>query len=136
MFRKRNHVYHVVWRCTVVNTRLAGQRRLNGDLRRLGVADFADMILSGSWRRIERSPRAKVSPFFVHRNLRDAAQLIFDWVSMVMILSSSVLISVDRGVERSRFGRCGRPVTAPCVRLFNIARNLRRSSCQNQPRPV
>jgi hypothetical protein len=39
------------------------------------------MILSGSWRRIERRPRAKVRPFLlVDRNLQHAGQLVFDRV--------------------------------------------------------
>ena len=52
------------------------------------------MILSGSWRRIERRPRAKVSPFFSFTGI---CVMPLSWYStgssMVMILSSSVLIS-------------------------------------------
>src|SRR6266853_664215 len=52
------------------------------------------MILSGSWRRMERSPRAKVSPFFSFTGI---CVMPRSWYStgssMVTILSSSVLIS-------------------------------------------
>jgi len=40
------------------------ERRLDRDLRGLRVAISPTMILSGSWRRIERRPRANVRPFF------------------------------------------------------------------------
>ena len=52
------------------------------------------MTLSGSWRRIERSPRANVRPFF---SLTGIWVMPLSWYStgssIVMILSSSVLIS-------------------------------------------
>ena len=52
------------------------------------------MILSGSWRRIERSPRAKVSPFF---SLIGICVMPASWYStgssIVMILSSIERIS-------------------------------------------
>src|SRR5205814_1317694 len=57
------------------------------------------MILSGSWRRIERSPRAKVSPFFSFTGIW---VIPLSWYStgssMVMILSSSDLI-VDSAAQ-------------------------------------
>ncbi|MNZ30176.1 hypothetical protein D3C78_474360 [compost metagenome] len=53
------------------------------------------MILSGSWRRIERRPRAKVRPFF---SLTGICSTPGSWYStgssMVMILSTPWLISV------------------------------------------
>jgi hypothetical protein len=61
------------------------ERRLDRDLRRLRIADL---------RRIERSPRAKVSPFF---SLIGICVIPFNWYStgssIVMILSSIDLIS-------------------------------------------
>jgi len=52
------------------------------------------MILSGSWRRIDRSPRANVSPFF---SLIGICVIPFSWYStgssIVTILSSTDLIS-------------------------------------------
>jgi hypothetical protein len=52
------------------------------------------MILSGSWRRIERRPRAKVSPFF---SLTGIWVMPRSWYStgssMVTILSSELWIS-------------------------------------------
>jgi hypothetical protein len=73
---------------------VAGERGLHGDVRGLLVADLAHHDLVGSWRRIERSPRAKVNPFF---SLTGICVMPGSWYStgssIVMILSSSLRIS-------------------------------------------
>ena len=54
------------------------------------------MILSGSWRRIDRSPRANVSPFFSFTGICVMPLIWYSTgSSMVMILSSSFLISLS-----------------------------------------
>ena len=53
------------------------------------------MILSGSWRRMERRPRAKVSPFFSFTGTWVMRGIWYSTgSSMVMILSSGVAISL------------------------------------------
>ncbi len=65
-------------------------------------------ILSGSWRRMERRPRAKVRPFFlVDGNLGDAADLVFDRVLDGDDLVFVALDLVERGVERGGFAGAG-----------------------------
>ncbi len=52
------------------------------------------MILSGSWRRIERRPRAKLSPFFSFTGTWVIPGIWYSTgSSMVMILSSGEAIS-------------------------------------------
>ncbi len=54
------------------------------------------MILSGSWRRMERRPRAKVSPFFSLTGIWVMPSIWYSTgSSMVTILSSGDLISVS-----------------------------------------
>jgi hypothetical protein len=73
---------------------MAGQRRVDRDLRGLVVADLADHDLVGIVAEDERSPRAKVNPFF---SLIGICVMPRSWYStgssMVMILSSIDLIS-------------------------------------------
>ena len=57
-----DHVDHVVGVDRGEN-QVAGERGLNGDLRRLRVADFTTMILSGSWRGSNASRGQKSVPF-------------------------------------------------------------------------
>ena len=53
------------------------------------------MILSGSWRRMDRRPRAKVSPFFSFTGIWVMPSTWYSTgSSMVMILSSGFWISV------------------------------------------
>jgi len=64
--------------------------------------------LSGSWRRIERRPRAKVRPvLFVDGNLQHAFELVFD---RVLDGDQLVLAAVDlaeRGIQRGRLAAAG-----------------------------
>ena len=88
---------------------VAGQRRLNGDLRRFHVADFSDHDLV----RIVTQNRAQSSrerqPFLlVDRNLRDAADLIFDRIFDGDDLVFLVLDLHDRAVERRGLAASGR----------------------------
>jgi len=48
--------------CSVVKTRCPVQRRVDGNVCGLGVADLATMITSGSCRTKERKAEAKVRP--------------------------------------------------------------------------
>ena len=58
---------------------VAGQRRLDGDLRGLGVADLADHDLVGVVAQDRAQAARERQPLLlVDRNLRDAAQLVFD----------------------------------------------------------
>ena len=96
MLRKRCSTSKTLLAWTVVNTRWP----VSADWMAICAVSESrispTMILSGSWRRMERSPRAKVSPFF---------SLIGIWVmplswystgsSMVMILSSIDRISAS-----------------------------------------
>src|SRR5687767_14108914 len=58
---------------------VAGERRLNRDLRRLGVADLADHDLVRVVAEDRpQTARERQALLLVDRNLRDAAQLILD----------------------------------------------------------
>ena len=59
---------------------------------------------------MERRPRAKVRPFFSLTGIWVMPRIWYSTgSSMVMILSSSVLISLDRGVQRGGLAAAGRP---------------------------
>jgi hypothetical protein len=71
------------------------------------------MILSGSWRRIERKAAGEgESLFLVDGNLGDAADLVFDRVFDGDDLVFVVLDFVDRGVQRGGLAGAGGPVTS------------------------
>src|ERR1700677_3868712 len=72
------------------------------------------MTLSGSWRSIERRPRAKVSPFFSFTGICVIPLIWYSTgASMVMILSSSFLISLS--------GAGGPGDQHHAIRLFDVA---------------
>src|SRR5713226_4566472 len=89
-----DHVEYVV-RVDGGENEVPRERGLHGDVGCLRVAYLATMILSGSCRRMERSPRAKVSPFF---SLTGICSTPASWYStgssIVTILSWPLLISV------------------------------------------
>ena len=64
MFRKRPSTSSTLLAWTVVNTRWPVSAALMAICAVSWSRISPTMILSGSWRRIERRPRAKVSPFF------------------------------------------------------------------------
>src|ERR1700733_4121104 len=85
---------------------VAGERGVDGDLRGFLVADFADHDLV----RVVAQDGAQAAGegeafFFVHRNLGDAAHLIFDRVFNGDDFVFVVLDFVDGGVERGGFAR-------------------------------
>src|SRR5580704_2962037 len=89
---------------------VAGKRGLNGDLRGLLVANFADHdLVRVVPQNRTQSAREGQSLFLVHRNLRDAAKLIFDGVFDGDDLVFVALDLVDGGVERGGLARAGRP---------------------------
>ncbi len=96
MLRKRPSTSITLLACTVVKTRWPVSADWIAMSAVSGSRISPTMILSGSWRRIERSPRAKVSPFF---SLTGICVMPLSWYStgssIVMILSSSVLISLS-----------------------------------------
>ena len=75
---------------------------------------------------MERSPRAKVRPFFlVHRNLSDAAHLIFDGIFDGDDLVLVVLDLVDGGIQRGGLSRSGWPgYQNHSIGLVNVAAEM------------
>ena len=126
MLRKRPSTSSTLLACTVVNTRWP----VRAELMAIWAVSWSrispTMILSGSWRRMERRPRAKVSPFF---SLTGIWVMPLIWYStgssMVMILSSSFLISLRAAysvVVLPRTGGAGDQHHA--VRLGDVAAEL------------
>ena len=85
---------------------MASQRGLNGDLRCLGVADFADHDFIGVVAQDgAQAPRKRQALLFVDRNLRDALQLILDRVFNRDDLVFSISDLVECGVQSGRLTR-------------------------------
>src|SRR5437870_10040376 len=105
---------------------VAGQRGLNGNLRRFFVTNFADHDLVRIVAQNRAQPaREGQTLLFVHWNLGDAVQLIFDRVFNGDDLVFFVSDFVERGVERSRLAGAGGPGHQHhAVRLGNIAAKL------------
>src|SRR6516164_200039 len=109
MFRKRPSTSTTLLAWTVVNTRWPVRAELIAicavSLSRISPT----MILSGSCRKIDRNPRANVSPFFSFTGICDPAKLIlhriFDRDNLVFVR----LNLVDRCVQRGGFPRTRRP---------------------------
>ena len=82
---------------------VVGQRRLNCDLRRLFVANFADhdLVRVVAQNRAQAA-RKRQSFLFVHRNLSDAVQLILDRVFDRDDLIFFVSNFIERGVQSRR----------------------------------
>src|SRR5574340_1139127 len=95
MWMKRPMTSNTLLACTVVNTRCPVSADCTAICAVSASRISPTMILSGSWRRIERKPRAKVRPFF---SLTGICSTPGSWYStgssMVMILSWPWLISV------------------------------------------
>src|ERR1044072_2028276 len=89
---------------------VARERRLNGYLRGLGVADFTDHYLVRVVAQYAAKTASKGQPLLlIDGNLRDALKLIFDGVFDGDDLVFFVLDLVQRAVERGRFTRTRRP---------------------------
>ncbi len=109
MFRKRPSTSKTLLACTVVKTRCP----VSADWMAICAVSESrispTMILSGSWRRIERRPRAKVSPFF---SLIGIWVMPFSWYSTGILDGDDlVLDGLDlgqRGVERGGLAGAGR----------------------------
>src|SRR6185437_3807441 len=80
---------------------VAGERRLNGDLRGFRVADFAnhDFVRVVAQDGAQAAGKGQAL-FFVHRNLRDAADLVFHRIFNGDDLVFFGLDFVHRGIER------------------------------------
>ena len=121
--------------CTVVNTRWPVSADLNGDLRRFGVADFADHDLVRVVAQDRAQPAGEGQPLLlVYRNLRNAANLVFDRVFDGDDLVFVGLDLVQRGVKRGGLagaGRAGHQHHA--VRFRDVAAEAARSS---SPKPT
>src|SRR3989454_1075650 len=93
------------------------------------------MILSGSWRRIERRPRAKVNPFF---SLTGICTTPASWYStgssIVMTLLSSVLISLIAAYSEVVLPLPVGPVTSTMPYGSVMARRNRRRSSTWKPK--
>ena len=106
------HVDHVIG----VNGgehQVAGKRRLDGDLRGFVVANFAhhDLVRVVAQNRAQAARKGQAL-LFVHRNLGNAADLIFDGIFNGDDLVFVGLDFVDGGVERGRFAAARGPVTS------------------------
>ena len=90
--------------------KVAGEGRVDGDLRRLLVADFADEDLVGVVAQDgAEAAREGEALLFVYRNLGDAADLVFDRVLNGDDLVFVALDLVERGVERGGLAGAGGP---------------------------
>ena len=110
MFRKRPSTSSTLLAWTVVNTRWPVSAELIA-ICAVSVSRISPtMILSGSWRRIDRSPRANVSPFFSLIGICVMPlQLVLD---RVLDRDDLVLDRLDlrqRRIERRRLAAAGRP---------------------------
>ncbi|MNT26758.1 hypothetical protein D3C72_1623520 [compost metagenome] len=93
---KRPNTSNTLFACTVVSTKWP----VRADCTAISAVSRSrispTMILSGSWRRMERKPLAKVSPFF---SLTGICRMPGSWYStgssMVMIFSRPLWISVS-----------------------------------------
>ena len=106
---------------------VAGERGIDGDLRGFLVANFADhdfvRVVAQDGAQAAREGEAFL---FVHRNLGDAADLIFHRIFDGDDLVFVVLDFVDGGVERGRLARAGGSGDEHhAVRLVDVAAELR-----------
>src|SRR5437879_5667252 len=103
--------------------KVTGKRRLDGDLSRLFVANFADHDFVRVVTQNGSQAAGKGEPLFlVYRDLRDSANLVFHWIfdGDDLILVSFDL--VDGGIERGRLtGTGGAGNQNHAVRLVNVA---------------
>src|SRR6185437_10075432 len=117
-----NHVGDVVG-VDSCEYQVARERRLNGDLRRLLIANFADhdFVRVVTQNRPQAASKRQ-SLLFVHRNLGDAADLIFDGIFDGDNLVFVGLDFIDCGVQRGRLARArGARDQDHSVRLANVA---------------
>ena len=95
MWMKRPMTSKTLLAWTVVKTRWPVRADCTAIWAVSGSRTSPTMILSGSWRRIERSPRAKVRPFFSFTGTCTMPGIWYSTgSSIVMILSSGLAISL------------------------------------------
>ncbi len=116
------HVDHVVG-VDGGEDKVAGERGVDGDLRRLLVANFADQDLVGVVAQNgAQAAREGEALLLVDGNLRDAANLVFDRIFDGDDLVFVALDLVERGVERGGFAGAGGPGDQHhAVGLANVA---------------
>src|ERR1039458_7339939 len=103
------HVQHVVGVYRGEH-QVAGERRVDGDLGGLLIADLAHHDLVGIVAQNgPQTAREGEALLLVHRDLRDALDLVFDRVLNGDDLIFVVLDLAERGVERGGFATPGRP---------------------------
>src|SRR5262249_46163873 len=101
------HVNYVV-RVDGGEHEMPGQRRLDGDLRRLGIANLADHDLVGIVpQNRSQAARERQALLLVDRNLRDAAKLILDRILNRDDLVFDRFDLRQRRVERCRLAAAG-----------------------------
>src|SRR5258705_6472732 len=88
---------------------MSGQRRLHGNLRSFGVADFADHDFVRIVAQYRAQPARKREPlFFVDRNLQHSRQLILDGVFDGDYFVAAMINFGECRIERGRFAAAGR----------------------------
>ena len=135
MLRKRPSTSITLLACTVVKTRWPVSAAAIAMSAVSASRISPTMILSGSWRRIERSPRAKVRPFFSFTGIWVMpAQLVLD---RVLDGDDLVLLGLDLGQRRRRASwSCPSPVgpvTSTMPYGSRMKRRKRASSFSSKP---
>ena len=115
------HIDHVI-RVDGRKHQMPGQRRVDRNLRSLRIADLAHQNLVGIMAQNRPQSARKREPFFlIHRNLRNAPDLVLDRVLDGDDLVLIGLNFIERRIERCRLARAGRPGHQHHpVRLANI----------------
>src|SRR5207302_7936973 len=89
---------------------VTGQRRLDGDLRRLQIANLADhdhvRVLADDGTQRVREGEIDLR---LDLDLVDARHLVLDWVLYGENLDVGLVKAIERGVERGRLAATGRP---------------------------
>src|SRR6185369_6949748 len=106
---------------------VSGQCSVNGDLSGFVVADFADQNLVRIVAKDRSQPaREGQTLLLVHRDLGDAANLVFHGIFDGDDLVFVVLDLAQRRVKRRSFARAGRSGDQHhAIRLFDVAPELR-----------
>src|SRR6476646_4730223 len=117
-----DHVHHVVG-VYGGEHQVAGERRLDGDLRGFRIANFSHHDLVGIVAQNGAQPAGEGQPFFfIDRDLRDAADLVLDRIFDSDDLVFVGLDLVDGGVERGGLAAARRPGDQHhAVGLSNVA---------------
>ena len=89
---------------------MPGERRLNGDLRRLEIARFThhDAVRILPQKCAEHSRKSQADRF-VHRHLHDAFEIVFDRLFCGEQFRIDRVDLAQTGIKRRRFSGAGRP---------------------------